>query len=444
MILLLQLYSFLCTIENRKGNSMALGRSLRRSGIKFGAFSFLLCTAGTAWLISILSDPTRTVVGYRSSIQIRPKLSVGLFSSKSSYSEYSSLDNNATIRQREMEMAIGKAADTLRKDYPNIFKCCPDYDIYDPDVELVDPSGVTLHGLANYKRTYGILRAIVNFLYNPEESGLTFRLLYDYSTKSIRVTWHAVLIPKSIYGGYARRVHLDGISVYEMDRDTGLIYKHRLDRTCLNNIPIQYPQGIWNALHTELVEPNGIPVGVPIGGCWGSSTFEPSLTTRMVLQNTIATATSSNSKDVVVSDTTNEHTKESATVDVSEQQLERRNKSRAKFGLKPLSMEEFLELEQEVQVQDLKQRKKLEQQQQQHQQAVSYSSEPKTGLFDKFFAIPDKCESNDDCERPLVCCDFIFRKVCCASGVPVGYSYERQMRPVMIPVPVEPDYPNYY
>jgi len=103
---------------------MTLGRSLRRSGIKFGAFSFLLCTAGTAWLISILSDPTRTVVGYRSSIQIRPKLSVGLFSSKSSYSEYSSLDNNATIRQREMEMAIGKAADTIRKDYPNIFKCC--------------------------------------------------------------------------------------------------------------------------------------------------------------------------------------------------------------------------------------------------------------------------------------------------------------------------------
>ena len=85
---------------------------------------------------------------------------------KRSYSEYSSLDNNVTIRQQEMEMANGKAANKLRKDYPNFFKHFPDYDIYDPDVELVDPSGTTLHGLANYEQIYVILCAIVNFAFN--------------------------------------------------------------------------------------------------------------------------------------------------------------------------------------------------------------------------------------------------------------------------------------
>jgi hypothetical protein len=358
-------------------------------------------------------------------------------------------------------MAIGKAADTLRNDYPNIFKCCPNYDIYDPDVELVDPSGVTLHGLGNYKRTYGILRAIVNFLYDMEESGLTFRILYDFSTKSIRVTWHAVLIPKPIYGGYARRVHVDGISVYEMDRNTGLIYKHRLDRTCLNNIPIQYPQGIWNALHTEVIEPNGIPVGVgiPAGGYWRTSSIPKDnlslflLSTSGALHNTIAatsrtsTACSTTTSDGVSSDTSNDSSNEAAMKDSPDfvEQLERRNKSRAKFGLKPLSPEEFLELEQEVKIQELKQREKLaasKREQSQQQQALSYSS-PKVGFFDKFLAgvIPDKCESNEDCERPLVCCDFIFKKVCCASGVPVGYN---QMKPALIPVPARPDYPSNY
>jgi hypothetical protein len=428
---------------------------------------FSLCTGVMVWFLSICNDPVRFVTGYHaapvhlksvSSLSVDSALlgtsTTKLSSFKSYSSEYSHLDSNATIRQREIEMAIGKAADTLRKDYPNILKCCPNYEIYDPDVELVDPSGVTLHGLGNYKRTYGILRTIVNFLYDMEESGLTFRLLYDFSTKSIRVIWHAVLIPKPIYGGYARRVHIDGISVYEMDRTTGLICKHRLDRTCLNNIPIQYPQGIWNALHTQVIEPNGIPVGVgiPAGGYWRTDNsplpFLPSASSRLldIVPTLSGASMACTTTTDVPPDTTSDGSDEAIRKDSADfmEQLERRNRSRAKFGLKPLSPEEFVELEQEVRELESKQREKLaankRQQQQQSQQAVSYSS-PKIGLLDKIFAdvIPDKCESNEDCERPLVCCDFIFKKICCASGVPVGYG---QMRPALIPVPARPDTPS--
>jgi len=57
------------------------------------------------------------------------------------------------------------------------------------------------------------------------------------------------------------------------------------------------------------------------------------------------------------------------------EQLKRRNWSRAKFGLEPLSPDEFVELEQEVQDLESKQREKLaakkRQQQQQSQQADS-------------------------------------------------------------------------
>ena len=28
----------------------------------------------------------------------------------------------------------------------------------------------------------------------------------------------------------------------------------------------------------------------------------------------------------------------------------------------------------------------------------------------------DTCETNYDCERPQVCCDYIFTKKCCTSG----------------------------
>ena len=43
------------------------------------------------------------------------------------------------------------------------------------------------------------------------------------------------------------------------------------------------------------------------------------------------------------------------------------------------------------------------------------------GIFQKLFgdALEDTCASNYDCQRPKVCCDMGFKKMCCSSGMRV-------------------------
>ena len=42
----------------------------------------------------------------------------------------------------------------------------------------------------------------------------------------------------------------------------------------------------------------------------------------------------------------------------------------------------------------------------------------KNGLANLFGSLlEDTCESNYDCERPKLCCDFGFKKMCCANGM---------------------------
>merc|ERR1712232_812425 len=76
--------------------------------------------------------------------------------------------------RREYELNLGKALDTLRSDYPKIFESCPDFSIYDNSLEVIDPSGVTLHGLNNYKNFFRVLRGIVSFFYCADKSTITF------------------------------------------------------------------------------------------------------------------------------------------------------------------------------------------------------------------------------------------------------------------------------
>ena len=54
---------------------------------------------------------------------------------------------------------------------------------------------------------------------------------------------------------------------------------------------------------------------------------------------------------------------------------------------------------------------------------------------------PQQCESNYDCEAPLVCCDLIVASVCCSSGMMIGPPQRAvpQMQRQEIPVPVDDD-----
>lgn len=88
--------------------------------------------------------------------------------------------------QREFEINLGRAVDTLKQDYPKLLTNDPSWNIYHSDLEVIDPTGVSLHGLSNYKRAFSFIHAMVYMFYCEEKSGLTFRSTYDWARKAIR------------------------------------------------------------------------------------------------------------------------------------------------------------------------------------------------------------------------------------------------------------------
>lgn len=126
--------------------------------------------------------------------------------------------------------------------------------------------------------------------------------------------------------------------------------------------------------------------------------------------------------------------------------FELKNMSRKKFGLKPMTEQEFVDLQIQVQAMEAEQALKAEEMRQ--SRAASAASEqnrssPAAGRQqqqqDNIFATMAKsllgestCESNYDCARPQVCCDLGFKKMCCSSGKGI---FEFQAKMEMIPVP---------
>jgi hypothetical protein len=308
-----------------------------------------------------------------------------------------------------------------------------DFSIYADDIEIIDPSGVTLHGLSNYKNFFRLVHFVVNTIYCPDRSGLTFRLLYDCTRNNIRVHWNAYVVPKAIFGGTKTTLHVDGISVYEICRGSGKITQHRVEHLLINDIPIRPEKGIFHALIQE-VDPGIIPVFNTGGGMGGNNIvqFQPLLRlpgTSISSSSLFALSSSAPSPE-------DENTQATYTPAVDWAALERKNASRKKFGMAPLTPEEFVNLEAQVQQMDHQRRQAAA------ATAAEMSKKKEEGddnVFKKLFgnALENTCESNYDCERPLVCCDFGFKKTCCFSGARVVDGM-----PAMVPVPVETGYPG--
>ena len=89
-------------------------------------------------------------------------------------------------QQREFEINLGRAVDTLKNDYPKLLTRNPDYKIYHDRLEVIDPTGVSLHGLMNYKRAFSFIHGVVHLFYDEGKSGGTFRIGYDWARKCIR------------------------------------------------------------------------------------------------------------------------------------------------------------------------------------------------------------------------------------------------------------------
>ena len=120
-----------------------------------------------------------------------------------------------------------------------------------------------------------------------------------------------------------------------------------------------------------------------------------------------------------------------------QQALESKNASRKKFGLEPLSVPQFLELQGQVAELSRQQEAQAAQyyQQQEQQMAQQRRNSGGVGNFAKTIfqnALEDQCYSNFDCESPKVCCDLGFKKMCCSNGmmeIKHEYAYE--------PIPVD-------
>lgn len=331
----------------------------------------------------------------------------GLFSLDNSETDLP-LFKTLTDEQREFELMLGKALDTLRSDYPDMLTKDPDFSIYHSQIEAVDPKGITLHTLNSYKTSFQFLHMIINLFYSPDDSSLTFRLVYDCARKSIRVSWNAILIPRM--GGVSKRLHVDGISVYEFERKSGLINQHRVEHLLINDAPVEAPQGIFSAIKNHAMagpDADGIPVWSIDGKITNVMEFKQS--PKMIGMGMSSLFSSS--------ETTADGDFQHPLFD--RKAFNSKNASRKKFGIPPLTPDEFVKIQAEV--------KAMETVQEQKQKTANKDAEDakekenQRSLLSKMFGnvMKNTCESNDECERPEVCCDLGFKKFCCSSGMRV-------------------------
>jgi hypothetical protein len=158
----------------------------------------------------------------------------------------------------EFQRNLGKAMDTLRKDYPYILHRAPDYSIYHDEIAVRDPSGLQLVGLSTYKKSIQFVQTLISFLYSRERNGLQFRIVYDFCRSEIRVSWHLELHNKLFPS--QRPLHVDGISSYKMDVASGKVIEHKIENLLINNTPVQPPYGIFGMMREEMSP------GVALGG----------------------------------------------------------------------------------------------------------------------------------------------------------------------------------
>jgi hypothetical protein len=392
----------------------------------------------------------------------------------------SSTLNMICLDQNEFEIHVGRAMDVLRSDYPTVLTQNPDFSIYDKELEVIDPAGVTLHGISNYKAVFKLLHAVIGVFYCPERSCMSYRMCYDKARQNIRIHWNAQVIPRVIFGGAHSTLHVDGISIYEVSRVTGNVTQHRIEKLMINDRMVMPEQGVVTALRGYAAQKNVAPIPVfnyhnqmeldrsqsampkttsvspdeevytltsptsptdcenparndeplvvlfqpwPLASASRPSLFaEDGGRTSLSLSPSSSSSASSSSMS---SETKLEMSQTTSSAFNSDnldwEALERKNASRKKFGLPPLSPEEFLDLQKQVEELDSVQRERAAASAAEIAAANKKKEKESNGFLKKMLGnvLEDTCESNFDCERPQVCCDFGFKKMCCTSGMRV-------------------------
>jgi len=344
----------------------------------------------------------------------------------------STTESNKQNSKEEFELHVGKALDTLRSDYPNLLTTLPDLSIYDRNIEIVDPSGVTVHGLKTYQNSFRLMQGLVRFLYCPGRSTMSFRMCFDKARRNIRIHWNAAVVPREVFGGSRSTLHVDGISVYELNQATGNIVQHRIEQLLINNMPVRPKEGVIAALRDE--HSVTVPSFYEQPEHSNILRFQPAgLGSRASLPSSLFAMEASESESA----STNGGEDPSASAFAFDpERFAAKNKSRKKFGLKPLTEEEFMAIELQVKQMDAEQRQRAAAAAQSQAATTAKPEKKKDSFVDKLFGnvLKDTCESNWDCERPEVCCDFGFKKMCCSSGSLVSNAPPQY---ALVPVPVD-------
>jgi len=439
-----------------KDSKLTNKRTRRRPGIAAAAI-LLSCCATSA--VAAFSAPTMKADLFRRSSNLRNSEI-----EKSTRRRGQGIPAGSPLEmickdQHDFEMQVGHAMDVLRQDYPCILSENPDYSIYDDNLELIDPTGVRLLGVNNYKAAFRLLHAVVGIFYCPERSGLTFRMCYDKARQNIRIHWNAQVIPKAIFGGYKTTLHVDGISVYELSKNSGNITQHRIEQLVINDNTFMPEQGIFAALRGYAVKSDvdSIPVfnvdsiplfnvdSIPIFTLEGSRVQREAKHENEVLQfqnfSPISRSIlfSNNGDEKRVRSSQLSSVSSNAFDNLDWEALEKKNMARKKFGLDPLTPEEFIDLQEQVAELDSQQQKRAATT---AAEMAKKKQQEEGGFLKKLFgkALENTCEENWDCERPEVCCDFGFKKMCCTSGMRVlDGPQSRQGQLAEVPVIANPN-----
>ena len=118
----------------------------------------------------------------------------------------------------------------------------------------MDPSGVQLSGLQKYKNAFLVLQTLVKIVYSSHR--LQYRMVYDFCRSTIRVSWHLEL-----HGILSAVTHVEGISSYTLDRNSGKIVQHVIEHVLINNTPIKPPYGMFTLMQEETLQGGKIAVG---------------------------------------------------------------------------------------------------------------------------------------------------------------------------------------
>ena len=336
--------------------------------------------------------------------------------------------------ENEYQLNLGKSIDSLRRDYPRMLRAPPDFSIFTDNILLKGAASKhRLEGIEAYTRVFDALRFIRNTTMVHDEVGARIVV----SDGKIRVRWNAKLTmtaPFAALPGLARDeegrpiVYVDGVSVYDVN-SKGYLSKHQLE-----NIVVTPPE-LQGAVDLALFWPGRFNPRIPVPAV-APFLHHPSSLEMAISGGKVAVP----GAHVAVSVAS--RLDQSAHVHAAGPPGRKVAQQRSPV---PVAMERESPMERAARerAEDAEAAQRLRE-----LRAPPPSlgaSEGASSFLSSFLQPPQACESNYDCEQPLVCCDLIVASVCCSSGMMIGPPPRNaglQGQPIPIPVPVDDGLPT--